>query len=271
MHSWVGYELVQVLLSFGLSPKLRDDLNNFSPDLFILFSYFEDKQWDSSKKDDADCLLQILFNKTEHSSYFGKLPFRKKTKFLKLENTTIPLVILTWLRQLEEHFYRQPTKSKSSDWNDNGRYCNAQQKLAVKKGVNNIYMSKATSTALRKITLFEEIKPNKENLNVVIKSLYDWAVRILHRDLPYVQDLTNSNEGKKKQLKLGGLWLMETYAMRNDDFVSTDGDDYIKVEIKKVTPKQQEHKTEAQLMENVCKFMKNKIAKIEKKPQTVLR
>ncbi len=53
--------------------------------------------------------------------------------------------------------------------------------------------------------------------------------------------------------------------MSDNDFVSTDGDDYINFEIKKVTPKQQEHKTEAQLMENVCKFMKNEIAKIEKK------
>ena len=271
MHSWVGYELVQVLLAFGLSPKLQDDLNDFSPDLFVLFSYFEDKQEDSLKKEEADCLLQILFNKTEHSSYFGKQPFGKKTKFLKMENTTIPLVILTWLGQLEEHFYRQPTIRPSIDWNDNGRYCNAQQKLAVKKGVNNIYMSKAAATSLHKITFFEEIKPNKKDLHLVIKSIYDWAVRIFHRDLPYVQDITNSNEGKKKQIKLGGLWLMNKYTMINDNFVSTDGDDYINVEIKKVTPKQQEHKTEAQLMENVCKFMEHKIAKIEKKPQTVLR
>ncbi len=131
--------------------------------------------------------------------------------------------------------------------------------------MNNIYMSKATSTALRKITFFEEIKPNKKDLHVVIKNLYDWAVRILHWDVPYVQDITNSNEGKKTQIKRGGLWLMEKYTMTDDDYVSTDGDDYINVEIKKVTLKQQEHKTKAQLMENVCKFMKNKIAKIEKK------
>ncbi len=110
-----------------------------------------------------------------------------------------------WLRQLEEHFYRQPTKSPSIDWNDNGRYCNAQQKLAVKKGVNNIYMSKATATSLRKINSFQDIKPNKNNLDLVIKSLFDWAVRILHRDLPYVQDITNSIEGKKKKNKLGEL------------------------------------------------------------------
>jgi hypothetical protein len=125
MNSWVGYELCQVLLAFGLSPKLQDALNDFSPDLFTLMSYFWKKQQDSSKKEEADRLLQILFNKTEYSRYVGKLPFGKKTKFLKMKNTTTPLVILTWLQQLEEHFYQQPTKSKIIDWNDNGRYCNA--------------------------------------------------------------------------------------------------------------------------------------------------
>ena len=64
---------------------------------------------------------------------------------------------------------------------------------------------------------------------------------------------------------------MSKYTMRDDDFVSTDKDDNINVEIQNVTPKQQEHKTEAQLMENVCRFMKNEIAKIEKKTQTELR
>jgi hypothetical protein len=58
---------------------------------------------------------------------------------------------------------------------------------------------------------------------------------------------------------------MKKYTMRDNDFVTTYEDDHINVEIKKITPKQQEHKTEAQLMENVCKFMTNKIAKIEKK------
>lgn len=45
---------------------------------------------------------------------------------------------------------------------------------------------------------------------------------------------------------------MSKYTMRDNDFVSTDRDDYINAEIKEVTPKQQEHKTKAQLMENVC-------------------
>ncbi len=58
---------------------------------------------------------------------------------------------------------------------------------------------------------------------------------------------------------------MEKYTMRDDNFVSTDKDDSINFQIKKVTPKQQEHKTKAQLMENVCKFMKRKIEKLKKK------
>ena len=77
MNSWVGYELVKVLFKFGLNPKLRCDLKDWSPDIYKLFSYFGEKQQDSS-----NCptdLLNVLFDKTEHCSYFGKLPFGKRT------------------------------------------------------------------------------------------------------------------------------------------------------------------------------------------------
>ena len=74
----------------------------------------------------------------------------------------------------------------------------------------------------------------------------------------------NSIEGKKKQVKMSGLCLMSKYTMRDDNYVSTDGDYYINVEVKKVTPKQLQHKTKAQLMENVCNFMITEIAKNEK-------
>jgi hypothetical protein len=36
MHSWVGYKLVKVLLNFGLSPKIWQDLDDWSPDLYEL-------------------------------------------------------------------------------------------------------------------------------------------------------------------------------------------------------------------------------------------
>ena len=114
MHSWVWYKLVKVLLTFGLSPKIWEDLESWSPDLFNLFSYLGDKQWDPSKKEPAEELLTILFDKTLHNGYFGKLPFESKEKIAKMTNTTLPLVVLTWLRQLEEYFY------EIGDTNENG-------------------------------------------------------------------------------------------------------------------------------------------------------
>jgi hypothetical protein len=46
MNSWVGYELVKVLLSFGLTPKICHDLCDWSPDLFNLFTYMGSKTRD---------------------------------------------------------------------------------------------------------------------------------------------------------------------------------------------------------------------------------
>ncbi len=43
IQSWVGYELVKVLNVFGLQPKIRSDLANFSLDLFATFTYLSNR------------------------------------------------------------------------------------------------------------------------------------------------------------------------------------------------------------------------------------
>ncbi len=62
MHSWVGYELVKVLLIFGLTPKICDDLEDWSPDLFNVFTYKGNKKRDTNKEE-ANRVLTILFKK----------------------------------------------------------------------------------------------------------------------------------------------------------------------------------------------------------------
>ena len=126
-------------------------------------------------------------------------------------------------------------------------------------------MAKTDSKTLHKITCFDDIKPNKKDWDAVIKSLNDWSVKILHWDVDYVKDLTNSIESKKKQKKVNESQLMTTYTMRDNNFASKEDDDHTNIGIRNITPKQQDHKTEAQFMETVCKFMTNKIAKIAKK------
>jgi hypothetical protein len=117
-----------------------------------------------------------------------------------MNNTTIPLVILTWLRQLQEHFFEQSELKESIDWNDFGRYCNVPVKFAVSKGVNNVHMSKANTANAVKIETFESIKPNKKYSKKVVKSIFEWVERILYRESPYVQDIAKSIERGSKSL-----------------------------------------------------------------------
>jgi hypothetical protein len=153
MHSWVGYKLVKVLLTFGLSPKIWEDLESWSPDLFNLFSYLGDKQWDPSKKEWAEDLVTILFDKTLHNGYFGKLPFGTKDKFANMTNTTLPFFVLTWLCQLEEYFYKIGDTNESGDWNAHGKYCLVKARNVSKEfPLDNLHMIKANRTAVTKIT-----------------------------------------------------------------------------------------------------------------------
>jgi hypothetical protein len=99
-----GYEFVEVLRVFGLQPQIRSDLANWSPELFATFTYLSDRT-NSKHRDKATKMLDLLFDKTDHNSYFGKLNLGSKEKFKTLNNSSLYLLILTWLRQLQEYFY----------------------------------------------------------------------------------------------------------------------------------------------------------------------
>ena len=102
IQSWVGYELMKVLNVFGLQPKIRSDLATWSPDLFATFTYLSNRSNDRHK-DKATKTLDLLFDQTEHNSCFGKLNFGSKEIFTTLNNSSLFLLILTWLRQLEQY------------------------------------------------------------------------------------------------------------------------------------------------------------------------
>jgi hypothetical protein len=75
-------------------------------------------------------VLDILFNKTEHNSYFVKNVFGSKQKTTQAENPMLYLVVLTWLRQLQQCFYECNDVHKAKDWNRHGRYCGTTNKVA---------------------------------------------------------------------------------------------------------------------------------------------
>ncbi len=163
MHSWVRYKLVKVLLNFGLSPKIWQDLEDWSPDLFNLFFLPWQQTTGSFKKEHAEHLVTILFDRTLHNGYFAKLPSGSRDKFTKMTNTTLALVVLTWLHQVQEYFYEIGDTNENGDWNVHGKYCPVQSKHVSREfPLDNMYMIKANSTAVTKITSVQWITPNNK-------------------------------------------------------------------------------------------------------------
>jgi hypothetical protein len=122
IQSWVGYELVKVLHVFGLQPQIRSDLAKWSPELFTTFIYLSNRT-NNEHKIKATKMLDLLFDKTDHCSYFGKLNLGSKKKFKTLNNSSLYLLILTWLRQLQQYFYSFEGRGDSvGDWNKYGKY-----------------------------------------------------------------------------------------------------------------------------------------------------
>jgi hypothetical protein len=104
IQSWVGYELVKVMNVFGLQPKIRTDLADWAPDLFATFTYLTNRT-KNEYKDKAYKMGDKVFDQTKHSSYVSKLNFGSKEKFKILNSSSLYLLILTWLRQLEEYSF----------------------------------------------------------------------------------------------------------------------------------------------------------------------
>ncbi len=133
------------------------------------------------------------------AAIFGKLPFGKRTKFEKNCQYLNTIGYIDVATPTSGIFFEQPENSPHIDWNDSGRYCNVPIKNAVVKGVNQVHMSKANTKIAVKIESFHSIKSNKKDSKKVVKSLFEWAERILYWESAYVQDITKSiEEGKKK-------------------------------------------------------------------------
>ncbi len=71
IHSWLHYELMRVLYVFGSQPQIRSDISGWSQELHTAFDYLNNKQ--HKHNETALKVLNILFDKTKHNSYFDKI------------------------------------------------------------------------------------------------------------------------------------------------------------------------------------------------------
>ncbi len=113
-------------------------------------------------------VLDILFNKTEHNSYFVKNVFGSKQKNTLAKHPTLYLVVLTWVRQLQQCFYEYNEVNMAKDWNRHGRYCGTTTKVAQNAPtLSNINMSLVRSEKKNIVFDLSYFKPNEDQKDVV--------------------------------------------------------------------------------------------------------
>jgi hypothetical protein len=225
-----------------------------------------DKKRDTTKEE-AKRILTILFQKTQHDSYFAKLPFGSKANFEKMSNAILPLVMLTWLRQLQEYFFEISDSKESGDWNDHGKYFAVRASHVTKEfPLDSVHMMKANSTTLVKVDSFAYIKPDNRHNKKVIKSLEEWASKILCRENnDYVRNIAKSDEETKKRFKRTEKHGTTQYSMSNTSYKPNDDHTGDSVDIKRYTAAQQRSKSEEQLFLHVSKYKKDEIKALQKK------
>ncbi len=182
-----------------------------------------------------------------------------------MNNTTLPLVVLTWLRQLEEYFYKTGDTNESRDWNAHGKYCPVKARNVSKEfPLNNIHMIKANSTVVTKITSVQWIKPNIKNNKKVVKSLEEWAAKILCRDNDYVKNKANADDETKKRFDRTKTHGPNQYAMLKRSYKPINQEARNNIIIVNFTPQQYRQKTPDQLFLHLGDFMKGEIETMTK-------
>jgi hypothetical protein len=160
---------------------LKSSWKEWSQDLHDIFTYMQTKK--PELKGRATEILDVLFNNTVHSGHSSHVQFGMKKKIFQQNNSTLSLVILTWLQQLQQYFLNKEEKDKNGDWNNFRKYTGTTaNNLKDTTPLANInFFSVSTPNVLTQITKIKQFKPFEE-IKGVYTSLEEWALHILQPD-----------------------------------------------------------------------------------------
>ncbi len=225
IQSWAGYELVKVLVMFGLQPiTLNSSLKNWSKDLHDIFTYMRTKNPDLKGR--AEEILEVLFSKTLHSGHWSRVQFGAKTKFFEQSNGILSLVVLTWLRQLQQFFLDDKHGHKNGNWNNLGKYTgfttNPMKDTTPLANIN--FSAAAKPRVLTQITNVDQFKPNKD-VTVVCTALEEWVLRILNpNQAVQLQELVDTDSETECRIERVQEKILQEFKIRTTNFTSDTND-----------------------------------------------
>jgi hypothetical protein len=145
--------------------------------------FFSNKKENQDKEKNALRILDVIFVKTEHNGHFSTVKFGSKNNVKNMSNNILFLVVLTWLRQHQQYFYKLLERSDYQNWSNYGNYCgtpsNQNAKIAP---LDNIHFAKAFGGNPKvQVPHVNFFRPNKNHKGCV--SLEEWALQILKPDV----------------------------------------------------------------------------------------
>jgi hypothetical protein len=152
------------------------------------------------------------------------------------QNKTLTLVVLTWLRQLQQYFLQRPN-NKNGDWSKLGKYCgtttNPLKNTAPLANINfSQYLQQLVS---EQFTLVKDFK-SLENRDGVCMSLKEWALRILTPAKKFpLENLYNKDKETSRSFDHAIQVLKkDTFEITNNKFTTTgtDSDDIENLDLK---------------------------------------
>jgi hypothetical protein len=176
MQAWVTYELVQVLHVYGRTPLVRSNIKNVSLDHFTIETFLRDRttqqEGDSEK---AAALIQWLFGETEHSAIFRQINMGSMMLHLKqLTTYAIPFLLITWLRQLEEHFFFHP----KDHFFEMGMYTALSSRPKNTTRSNNIWLTSNSKKGIQvRVELLKYFKPTSRS---GLRLFGTWTAMFVH-------------------------------------------------------------------------------------------
>ena len=89
-----------------------------------------------------------------------------------MRNNILFLVVLTWLRQLQQYFYKLAERSPNQNWSKYGNYCEILSTLATMKNtpLANIWFAKNDGVKIQ-VTNIDFFRPKKSQSDYFVRRM----------------------------------------------------------------------------------------------------
>ncbi len=233
-----------------------------------MFDYFNNKQHEEDKVL-ALKLLDTLFDKTEHNSHFDKINFGNKQKFRHMKNPILYLVILTWLRQLQQCFFEKSEQNPARVWNKYGQYYDTVTGFILGRlTLSNINMSIVKGEIRTLVTDVSYFEPNEERPDI-ITSLGEWSARLLN---PVIADILKvAKKDSNTRRKFQHAKIPTNFQLTDTNYTTTGNNICDKIPTYNCSHARNSDKISDELLLNISSVFKSALTSVQKKTKNSKR